>query len=413
MNFDDEDFDNLPAVRPNNDVVGADLIAQPNALTAQIAGEKAMADLKAAIFLSKQFPRDVPQVLKNLELTCSRPGIASKATYRYTKGGSDVSGATIVLMRAIAAEWGNIEYDMEQLEDTPEYATVRVSAWDTQTNARSKITIKVPHERHSKKGVSELTDPRERYENMANFAARRLRRCLENVIPDDIVKMAIRWAQKSLEANFPVNKENLDKLSAAFGAYGVNKKMLEKYLGRSLDTMSPGQMVKFREIYTSIKEEASDASDWFDMSLGEEAQHAAAQDSAAAGSATEAFKAKLKEQQAAGAAQDPPPAAKPEAATTPPPAAQESTKPAKAPKGSKQAAVDPPAAVTVATRLTAAANAIGFKIPMLESAGRYLVPASRGLSDLPDEIGNKLLDLLGTEKGRIQIEEYALEAVAP
>lgn len=145
----------------------------------------------------------------------------------------------------------------------PGSSVVQAYAWDLQTNSRREVNFVVPHaiKSHNKQKV--LTDDRDIYELMANFAQRRVRTSLENVIPRDIVETAVEECRKTLKTNEAMTPEKTAKMVKAFAEFNVSQGAIEAWLQRRIDTMTPAQMVRLRRIYTSLRDGMSKAEDWF------------------------------------------------------------------------------------------------------------------------------------------------------
>lgn len=237
-----------------------------------IESERAIADVKAKLALAKMFPRDRAQAFQQVMDTCSRKEFAETATYSYPRGGETVTGPSIRLAEELARAWGNVEFGIAELA---EYAAepgqapateVMAFCWDLQANVMSKQTFRSPHERHTKRGVQKLDDPRDIYENNANLGARRLRSRILAVIPPDMVSAAVRQSRDTLAGNV---KEPLSQRVAnivrQFGKLGVAVSHIEQRLGHSLDNILPDEYADLVGIYNSLKDGMTSASDWFNV----------------------------------------------------------------------------------------------------------------------------------------------------
>jgi hypothetical protein len=137
-------------------------------------------------------------------------------------------------------------------------------AWDLQTNALVTQNFTVRHWRDTKQGGYALTDERDIYELTANQGSRRLRGCINSVLPSDLVKAAEAECKKTLAGdNDEPIKDRIRKLIAAFTKYGVTAAMIESRLGHALDASLPEEIADLRAIYTSIKTGVTAAGEWF------------------------------------------------------------------------------------------------------------------------------------------------------
>lgn len=253
-----------------------------NAVTA-VEQSRAMQEATASILAAKRFPRDEVLAEKKILAACMRPGLAAVATYAYSRGGSKVEGPSIRLAEALKQYWGNIDSGWRELERRGNESIVEAYAWDKETNTRAQRVFTVKQLRDKKETVTiegkkverrvqvPLTDERDIYENNANQAARRMRACILELIPGDIVEAAVEQCAKTLEAKEPNTPETRAAMVKAFAEnHGVTLAMLEKYIGRSLESISGAQIVKLRSIYNSLQDEMSKPGDWFDTSLAAE-----------------------------------------------------------------------------------------------------------------------------------------------
>jgi hypothetical protein len=252
----DNASDYMPSVAVSNRSVTAD----------SMVGRQ-MQEVKAMVFMAKQFPRDIAGSYQRIMTACERRLLAENAAYQYPRGSEKVSGPSIRLAEVIAQNWGNIDFGVVELEQKSGESTAMSYCWDLETNVRQTKIFTVKHERHTKKGVNKLTDPRDIYEMVANQGARRLRACILGVIPGDIVDKALQKCQQTLIGN---NKEPLiDRLTVVLAQYdkefSVSKEMIEKYFGYSLTAFTEHDLVQLKKIGLSIRDGMSKREDYFDI----------------------------------------------------------------------------------------------------------------------------------------------------
>jgi hypothetical protein len=196
---------------------------------------------------------------------CRRESLAEKALYSYARGGSDISGASINLAKAIARRWGNIMSGITELEQRKGESVCEAFAIDLETNYRESKIFTVPHLRYTKNGTRKLEDPRDIYELVANNGSRRERACLLSVIPGDVVEAAVEECQKTLTTTADTSPENVKKMLDKFSEnFGVSKSQIEKRIQRRIDAITPAQMVNLRNIFNSLKDGMSSAEEWFE-----------------------------------------------------------------------------------------------------------------------------------------------------
>lgn len=230
----------------------------------QIEQSRAMHEIQSAIVMARKFPRDMNQAFANIMKACERPSLAEQASYAFPRGGEIVTGPSIRLAEIIAQNWGNIIFGMREISQVHGISVAQAFAWDLETNVKQIKEFQVPHKRYSKqKGVTDLVDPRDIYEAVANNGARRLRACLLGVIPPDIIEAAEEQCKKTLKNGKEPLQDRIKKLVLAFDEMGIKVAQIEEKLGHKLDATLETELVKLRAIYKSIKDGIVKREDFF------------------------------------------------------------------------------------------------------------------------------------------------------
>lgn len=238
---------------------------QHSSALVETESQRAIQEVQAAMTVAKRFPRDQQAASDRVLNACTRKTLAETALYSYNRGGTDVTGPSIRLAEAIAQNWGNIQFGIRELSQENKMSTVEAFAWDLETNTRQVKVFQVPHVRYSKKGVTELTDPRDIYEIVANQGARRLRACILGVIPGDVIEAAVEQCDKTLITNTDTSPDNIKKLIDAFATFNITVEMLQNKINKRIESINPAQMVQLRKIYISLKDGMSVVADWFEV----------------------------------------------------------------------------------------------------------------------------------------------------
>lgn len=241
-------------VKSQDNVVGLTSQVGSNNVTVATQSAKALAEVQGKVFMAKQFPRDINVVMAKVEASCERRSLAEVAEFQYPRGNQMISGASIKLLEAVAQCYGNIHYTWKVLSrDTENKVSHCIAeAWDLENNISSTIEFDVSHYRDTKQGRKPLTDERDIYEMEANYAARRVRKCLENVVPRDIVDQAREWCDKTMTSNVDIQKE-LDKVINFFKEkYGITLKQMESYFGMGRQGFNKNTYVSLKKLYTSF-----------------------------------------------------------------------------------------------------------------------------------------------------------------
>lgn len=230
---------------------------------------RAVQKIQAALAIAKRFPRDQISALSRIMTECQRPALAEKAEYRYPRGGEQVKGPTIRLAEVIARHWGNCKYGFRELEQEDGSSTVEAYCWDLETNTEVTREFTVSHSLRLKDGKTKfLKDPRDIYEMVANQAQRRVRACILEVIPGDVIDKALAQCRKALEkgGGEPM-ADRIARLVINFQKeLAVPKDAIEKFLGHAADIMNAEELVDLTAIYNSIKEGHAKRTDWFKLS---------------------------------------------------------------------------------------------------------------------------------------------------
>jgi hypothetical protein len=217
-----------------------------------------------------EFPRNIIQSRSDILNAFSRPKLAEQALYAYAKGGTEVTGPSIRSAEAIAQYWGNMSFGYRVLSehvgvDGIVVSEVQAYAMDYESTLRREATFPVKHWRTTKKGGYKLTDDREVYELIANMAARRTRACILAVVPGDVTEEAMEQAETTLKSKADTGPEAMKKMCERFAEFAVTREHIEKFIQRSLDSISPAQVVRLRHVYTSLKDGMSRAAQWFEI----------------------------------------------------------------------------------------------------------------------------------------------------
>lgn len=239
---------------------------------AMASASREMEEVKGQIFMAKQFPRNVFQAEQRVLDTCKRPALAQVAMYRYPRGGANVTGPSIRLAEAIAQNWGNLSYGIQELEQRDGESVAKAFCWDLETNVRQEKVFTVKHLRKAGGSIKKLDDPRDIYELVANNGSRRLRACILGVIPGDIIDKAIQQCTDTLAGNSkgPLKDRVAKMLDGFKGTYRVTQEMIEAKFGYNADSFTEYDYVDLLNIANSLKDGMSKVEDWFDKSAAKE-----------------------------------------------------------------------------------------------------------------------------------------------
>lgn len=262
---------------------------------AEALTQREIAEVQAAMIVAQRFPRNERDRMDAILNAFTREELCEKAMYEYARGGTDISGLSIRAAEAIAQQWGNMQFGVRELEQRGGHSTVQSYAWDLQTNVREERQFHVEHVRATKKGTYRIEDPRDIYELVANQGARRLRACILAIIPIDVQRAVEKQIDLTLTNKIDVTPERIASLVEMFSGVGVTKRAIENLIQRSLDSITPLQMLRLGRIFTAIKDGVGMPADYFEI-------EAAPADEG--GSRTDALAQKLAAKKAEAAAAD-------------------------------------------------------------------------------------------------------------
>lgn len=236
--------------------------------TVSIEVSRAVAEAQGKLVIAKHFPRNEYESYAKAMEACKRKSLAEKATYSYPRAGETISGPTIRLAEELARCWGNLDFGVKELSQKEGESEMQAYCWDMETNVISSQTFVVHHVKDTRKGVKQLTDQRDIYENNANLAGRRLRARILAILPPDLIEAAVIECKKTLAGvNEAPISDRIKKMVVAFEKFGVKVEAIEKRLDRKIETMTVDDIAEYIGIYNSLKDGMSSISDWFDVKV--------------------------------------------------------------------------------------------------------------------------------------------------
>lgn len=241
---------------------------QPQGLL-DVEKSRAIQEVQAALIIAKRFPRDEVQAENKILIACQRYELAEKAMYKYPRGNETITGPSIRMAEVLLRYWGNAEAGFRELEKLDGKSIVEAFVWDKETNVRWTRQFTVEHRLQLKSGkMKELTDPRDQYEMVANYAQRRVRACILELIPGDVVSKAIE-AIKATKLRGPKGAgpliDRVKKAVVGFHSIGVSQERLEKRLKHKVEETTAEELSDLLDIFNAISDKQSKREDWFDF----------------------------------------------------------------------------------------------------------------------------------------------------
>lgn len=267
--FDDADFVSpAPPVKGNGQPPALMNAAPPavNSMTA-VEQSRAVAEVQAALVIAKSQPRSEIYAEQKILEACKRMGLAMTAIYSYKRGSEQqvqVEGPSIRLAETMARYWGNMNYGFREVSRDGGSSEIEAYAWDLETNTKAVRQFQMKHVRERRGGDKILTGERDVYELMANFAQRRVRACILEIIPGDIVEAAMEQCNRTLKGSSDIPLiDRIKKMIAAFESYGVSAAMIEAKVQHNIDSINIHEYRQLGKLFNAIKDGYSTVEELF------------------------------------------------------------------------------------------------------------------------------------------------------
>ena len=237
--------------------------------TIAIEQSKAVQEVQAALVIAKRFPRDENQAFARIMKACQRLILAEQAVYRLPISGQTHEGPSIRLAEVLAQAWGNLKFGIKELSREKGRSHCVAYCWDHETNTSVELEFAVDHwievgKKGQPKIKKPITDPVEIDRLIANRGARKLRNCILNVIPGDIVDEAVKACKKTLAkgGGEPLS-DRIRKMVAVFQELSISQEMIEERLKHPIDQTTGDEIVELTAIYKSLVDKQAKRSDFF------------------------------------------------------------------------------------------------------------------------------------------------------
>lgn len=217
---------------------------------------RAIAEVQAAIIVAQQVPRNQQAAIAEMRTVCGLSIVAERAFFRFPRGGTNVSGASVHLARELARCWGNVQYGINELrrDDDAGQSEMQAWAWDVEKNTRVSATFISPHKRDKRGGAEKLVDLREIYEQNSNVGARRVRESIFAVLPDWFIEEAKALCEETMSGKGtgrPLAQRVADAVKV-FDSRGVSVDQLEDKCGRPTSKWTEKDLGELLVIYTAL-----------------------------------------------------------------------------------------------------------------------------------------------------------------
>lgn len=235
-------------------------------------------EARGMVEAAKSFPRNTHDAFTALMHSCNRSNFAELATYKFPRGGRDITGPSVNLAREAARCWGNVTSGVRIIHEDKKSVHLQGFAWDLETNYRvvhEDKFAKLIQRKDKRTGEVLWIEPDER--DLRELVNRRgallLRNALLQVLPRDLVDDACQAARSAVVADsqgkLRENREDTIKaMVMAFDEISVKVSMLERYLGHPLDEIDAEELAGLRSVFKSISDGTTSRSDHFEIGGG-------------------------------------------------------------------------------------------------------------------------------------------------
>lgn len=263
-------------------------------LAASSATSHSKALVEAKYIMALQRPRNILAVRDKILEACARPGFAGSAWYSKPVGNSKVRGPSIRFAETAIQCMTNITVMPSIVYEDREKLVLDVQVIDLESNTSygDQVTLSKTVERRESKGrevVGERTNTfgdkvfivlatEDEMANKTNSAKSKIiRNSGLRLIPQDLIEEA-EWAvRETLEKGGDDPAKEKKRMADAFSFIGIKPAELEKYLGHSVDSISPAELSDLREVYSTLKDGEAKWSDYVDKGERKAATPARAQ----------------------------------------------------------------------------------------------------------------------------------------
>lgn len=228
--------------------------------------------IQAMAIIAHRFPREREKVEAAILQECTDEWFADLAEYpeRAIRGNRKPKiRPSIRLMEMVAMKSKNLLYGFRILDmnlDKKE-SYCEAYCWDLETNSQQLDEFTVPHYIDIRDEPPRLlTQTREIREAVTNVCKRRLRTCIESVVPRGLVYKAVMQCRQTMLNLGGAGKEQVKALFEAFESeFGVDKRQIARFLGHSAANVNNAEIITLRQIYAALRDGMAEVDQYFDI----------------------------------------------------------------------------------------------------------------------------------------------------
>lgn len=274
---------------------GTQEVAMRGERSSDAVAARETAAVQARFVVAIQRPRDTMDFRTRLLHECKRPGFAEVAMFKRPVGKKKMpngkweetfaEGPSIRMIETCLQLYRNVQATSITVYDGPDLRIIKVLVIDFENNISFEQEVNVPktvekrgYDGQQPKGREVLgkrlnSEGEETYLvaatddevtiKQAALVSKALRTCGQRLLPRDVIEEAIAQIRATKTAEVKADPDAAKKrIADAFSALGVSPSDIGAYLGHSIDRATPAEVVKLREIYSSIKDGESTWEDY-------------------------------------------------------------------------------------------------------------------------------------------------------
>lgn len=220
------------------------------------AASLSMEEIRVAAMIAHANPRSEDKARLQVLDMCKRKDFAEKSRYVFQRGGTVITGPSIVAARAIARVWGNLKYGYKITSDDPKNRSIVGFCWDMQGNTQEEQADtfrKLIQRKIRDKTEWVVPDERDLGELTKRKAALLTRNCILHLIPWTLLAEIQAIAAQTLKSEIEQDpaRARTDILEA-FHQIGVPVDEIAEYLRHDVASASPAEIETLRGIYRAI-----------------------------------------------------------------------------------------------------------------------------------------------------------------
>lgn len=219
---------------------------------AESLGALNRSELDAQIATAKAYPRNLSQVLNNIEtLATIDEDTAGECFYILRRGGKPIEGPSVRMAEIIASSWGNIRLQSRVIANDGKMITAQGVCHDLESNYA--VSAEVKRRITDKYGKTFSDDMQVVTGNAACSIA--MRNALFKVVPQALVKKVIAKAKEVSLGKAMTLEARRSKMIDYYAKLGVDQQRLFDYLSvTKIDEINIDMCVELHGLATAIKE---------------------------------------------------------------------------------------------------------------------------------------------------------------